>query len=68
MADRGFEIEAELALLGVKLSSPSFLKGKQQLSDHELVQTRHIASLRVHVLMAMEQLNNFHTFDRPLPS
>ena len=64
MADRVFDIEAELALLRVKLNIPAFLKGKQQLSNHELVETRRIASLRIHVESAMERLKNFHIFDR----
>lgn len=46
MADRGFDIEDDLVLLGVKLNIPPFLKGKQQLSGHERVETRRIASLR----------------------
>ena len=68
MADRGFDIEGDLALLGVRLNIPPFLKGKQQLSKHELVETRRIASLRIHVERSMEQLKHFHIFDRPLSS
>ena len=68
MAHGGFDIEADLALLGVKLNIPPFLKGKQQLSNHEVVETRCIASLRIHVERSMEQLKNFHIFNRPLPA
>ena len=68
MADRGFDIEEDLALLGVRLNIPPFRRGKEQFSEHELVETRRIASLRIHVERAMEQLKNFHVFDRPLPS
>ena len=57
MADRGFDIE-DLALLGVRLNIPPFRKGKEQFNEHELVETRHIASLRIHVERAMEQLKN----------
>ena len=67
MADRGFDIQEELALLGVRLNIPPFLIGKKQLSSNELVETRRIASLRIHVERAMEQIKNFHIFDRPLP-
>ena len=66
MADRGFDIEEDLALLGVRLNIPPFLRGKEQLSAQELVETRRIASLRIHVERAMEQLKNFHIFDKPL--
>ena len=68
MADRGFDIEDDMALLGVKLNIPPFLRGKEQLSRQELVETRRIASLRIHVERAMEQLKNFHIFDKPLVS
>lgn len=67
MADRGFNIEEELALIGVQLNIPPFLRGKDQLTERELIETRRIASLRIHVERAMEQLKNFHVLDRPLP-
>ena len=42
MADRGFDIEEDLSLLGVRLNIPPFLRGKEQLSAQELVETRRI--------------------------
>ena len=68
MADRGFTIQNELSLIGVKLNIPPFLRGKAQLSSKEMVETRRIASLRIHVERAMERIKNFHIFDRALPS
>ena len=50
MADRGFEIQDDLTLQGVKLNIPPFLKGKSQLTESELVETRRIASIRIHVV------------------
>ena len=44
------------------------MKGKKQLDERELVETRWIATLRIHIERAMEQLKNFHIFDRPLTS
>lgn len=67
MADRGFDIEEDLLLIGVKLNIPPFLRGKSQLSEEELVQTRRIASLRIHVERAMERIKNFHIFDKCIP-
>ena len=63
MADRGFDIEEDQALLGVRLNTPPFLRGKEQLSAQELVETRWIAS---HVERAMDQLKTFHIFVKPL--
>ena len=59
MADRGFEIEEDLMFIGVRLNIPPFLRGKEQLSENELVSTRRIASLRTHVERAMERIKNF---------
>ena len=63
MADRGFDIKDDLDILGVKLNIPPFLRGKQQLDEKELIETRRIATLRIHVERAMEQLKNFHNYE-----
>ena len=68
MADRDFEIEEDLMLIGVRLNIPPFLRGKKQLSENELVSTRRIASLRIHVERDMERIKNFHIFDCTIPS
>ena len=68
MADRGFTIQNELTLIGVKLNIPPFLRGKTQLSAKEMVETRRIASLQIHIEQAIERIKNFHIFDRALPS
>lgn len=67
MADRGFDIEEDLMLVGARLNMPPFLRGKTQLSENELIITRRIASLRIHVERAMERIKNFHIFDRIIP-
>lgn len=54
MADCGFDIEEDLILKGVHLNIPPFLRGKQQFSEKELIGTRRIASLRIHVERAIE--------------
>ena len=68
MADRGFNIQDDLIPLGVRVNIPPFLRGKEQLEPNELVETRRIASLRIHVERAMERIKNFHVFDRTIPS
>ena len=68
MADRGFNIQDDLTPLGVRVNIPPFLKGKTQLEAEELVETRRIASLRIHVERAMERIKNYHIFDRTLSS
>lgn len=67
MADRGFDIEDDLILRGVRLNIPPFLRNKKQFYEKELVVTRRIASLRIHVERAMERIKNYHIFDKSLP-
>ena len=67
MADWGFDILGDLAPIGVKLNIPPFLRGKKQLDPKELVETRRIASLRIHVERCMERIKNYHIFDGVMP-
>ena len=60
MADRGYNIQDDLTPLGVKVNIPPFLKGNTQLELEELVETRHIASLRIHVERVIERIKNSH--------
>ena len=49
MADRGFDVEDVLQPLGVQLNIPPFMRGRDQLDEKDMVETRRIASLRIHV-------------------
>ena len=49
MADKGFEIQDILAPYGVRLTVPPFLGGEKQMSAREVVITKNIADVRVHV-------------------
>ena len=53
MADRDFDIECLLASKCVTLNTPPLLRGKEQLSLEEEVETKYIAS---DLLMWREQL------------
>ena len=64
MADRGFYIQDDLALLGVRLNIPPFLRGKSQLTEKELVEIRRIASIRIHIEHVMEHIKIFTFFTR----
>lgn len=67
MADKGFLIQDDLASLGVTLTIPAFLKGKNQFSKEETEKNKKVASLRVHVERCMERLKNWHILDRTIP-
>lgn len=47
MADRGFDISDLLESKGVLVNIPPFLRGKQQLSNYEIMKTRIIANKRI---------------------
>ena len=67
MADRGFAIEDYLSPLGVKLVIPSFLKGRGQLTEKEVIKSQQIANERIHVERMIQRLKCFHIFDRVIP-
>ncbi|XP_070381508.1 uncharacterized protein [Dermacentor albipictus] len=56
MADRGFSLDDELLVQGVRLNTPAFTKGKKQLTEKEVTTTRRIASVRIHVERAINRI------------
>ena len=68
LADRGFTIEENFAIRGVKLTVPPFTKGKSQLSKREVEKGKQISRVRIHVKRAIGVLKNRYTFLKsPLP-
>ncbi len=63
MADRGFNVQDLFEDKEVRLNIPPFLNGKEQLSEYELVETRRIASIRIHIERAIERIKNYHILD-----
>ena len=49
MADKGLDISYDLLIRGCKLNMPPFVKGGHIMSKSNIVKTRKIASLRIHV-------------------
>ena len=63
MADKGFQIEHHCQAKKIGLNIPPKLGKDFQLSNRDLVETRRIASLRVHVERAIERIKNYHILD-----
>ena len=59
MADKGFGITYDVLLHGAKLNIPPFLNGRQQLSKKNVILTRQIASLRIHVERAIGHIKQY---------
>ena len=66
MADRGFDIEGDLPP-GISLNLPPFLDGKPQLDVEGEIETRCIASVRVHVERAIERVKNYKILQNVFP-
>ena len=63
MADRGFTVKDYTDNLSIiKLVIPAFLKGRDQLSEEEVIQTQQIASERIHVERMIQRLKTYHIF------
>ena len=68
LADRGFTMDDDFAIRGVKLVVPAFTKGKTQLSKKEVEKGKQIARVRIHVERVISALKNRYTILKgPLP-
>ena len=65
--DKGFVIQDLLTPLGCSVVMPSFLSCKQQFSKGELLRSKTIQNLQVHVERAIKRVKEFHFFDRVIP-
>ena len=63
MADRGFNIQEMLASKGVSVYVPPFMNESGQFEERQLLETRRIATLRIHVERAIERIKNYHILD-----
>ena len=49
LADRGFTLKDDFALLGASLLTPAFTKGKKQLPGKDVEESRIKSSVRIHI-------------------
>ena len=66
MADKGFTID-DLLPLGVTLNIPPILGSNNQMTAQDVIKTREIASVRIHVERAINKIKNFHSWDSVVP-
>ena len=72
MADRGFQIRDILTLKGAFLNMPPFTHQRKNgigrmLTSKQIIETRKIASLRIHVERAIRRLKSFRMLGGILP-
>jgi len=68
MADKGFLIQDILAPIGVRLNVPPLLKCDSQMTNEDVILTKKIAQLRVHVERAIGRVENFYILQNVLPA
>ena len=59
MADGGFTIKKQFESLDVTLNIPSFLAGKDQISQEEVMENKTIAAVQLHVERAIQRIKCF---------
>ena len=59
MADGGFTIKKQFESLDVTLNIPSFLAGKDQISQEEVMENKTIAAVQLHVERAIQRIKYF---------
>ena len=67
LADRGFHIGDDLALVGASLAIPPFTRGQSQLSQREVDTARVLSRVRIHVERAIGRIKNFNILQSTLP-
>ena len=67
MADKGFNIEDMLLKRQVLLNIPPFRRGQGQIPDQDVLETKTIAKLRVHVERLIGRVKQYHLFDSDIP-
>ena len=66
MADKGLDIQDLLAPLGMKLNIPPFLSSNSQFSSEDVMCTKKIAKLRIHVERAIGRIKEFRILRYPI--
>lgn len=68
MADKGFQMQDLLAPLGVRLNIPPFLTSNVQMPVDDVLLTRKIAHLRIHVERAIGRAKQFRILQHTIPA
>ena len=68
LADRGFLVRDEFAVLNVKVVTPHFTRGRKQMTRKEVQESRRISRVRIHVERVIGRVRrNFRILNDVLP-
>ena len=68
MADKGFGIPHLLSSFGVRLNIPPFRRGERAFSPDNVVKTKKIAAVRIHIERAINRVKEFSLISGVLPN
>ena len=68
MADKGFDIQHLLAPIGVRLNIPPFRHGERVFTPDDVMKTKKIAAVRIHVKRAINRIKEFSLVGRVIPN
>ena len=68
MADKGFDIQHLLAPIGVRLNIPPFRRGERVFTPDDVMKTKKIAAVRIHVERAINRIKEFSLVGRVIPN
>lgn len=67
LADRGFNIASELHAHGIRVIVPAFTKGQKQLPGVEVLRSKKISNVRIHVERVIGYIKRFKILTERLP-
>ena len=67
MVDRGFLIDDECMQREIRLIRPPFIKNREQLTEQEALESREIASARVHIERMNQRIKQFRILNNKFP-
>eukprot|EP00118_Oscarella_pearsei_P015005 m.132171 g.132171 ORF g.132171 m.132171 type:complete len:94 (+) comp38066_c0_seq1:290-571(+) len=68
MADKGFDIQHLLSGLGIRLNIPPFRRGDTQFTPDDIMKTKKIAAVRIHVERAINCIKQYELVNRVIPN
>ena len=67
MADRGFPIQSDLVMRQASLIIPPPAQGTEQMTKENVLKTKSVANLRIHVERAIGRIKWFHIMKQTMP-
>lgn len=67
LADRGFLVADYFAAKGANLVVPNYVKGKKQLTHQQVIRSKKISNIRIHIERVIKQMKRFQILHTTIP-